>query len=140
MNLFLEVITPEKVAFSGEVDYLSAPAVAGTVGILPNHAPLFTQLEEGELKIEKDKKVSYFSLGGGFLEVAKNKITVLVTKAVDARELNEAKILAGQKEAREALKQKPKGEALISAQALLRSSLSDLKILRRRKLSRNIPS
>lgn len=133
-NFFLEIITPEKIAFSDTVEMVSVPSETGTLGILADHIPLFAKLTEGELKVVKEGKEIYFSLGSGFLEVGKKKVTILVTKALNADEIDEEKLLAAKKAAEEALKQKPKGEALVSAQALLRSTLIDLKVKRRKKL------
>jgi len=132
-TFWLEIITPEKVAFSGEVEMVSVPSVEGTLGILANHIPLVAKLTEGELKIVKEGKEDFYSLGGGFLEVTPKKVMILVTKALNADEIDEKKILEAKAAAEEALRQKPKGEALISAQALLRSTLIDLKVKRRRK-------
>lgn len=131
-TIFLEIITPEKIAFQDEVSMVIVPSATGELGILPGHTSLFTQLTEGELKILKENKESFFSLGGGFMEVTPKKVTVLVTKALHADELDEAKILAAKKEAEEALARKPSGADLVSAQVLLRSTLFDLKVLRRR--------
>jgi len=135
-TIFLEIITPEKIAFQGEVEMVSVPSVTGELGILPHHEPLLTQLTEGELKIIKDSQELFFSLGSGFMEVKPGKVTILVTKALHAEEIDEAKVLAAKKEAEEALKKKPTAEELVSIQAALRSSLFDLKVLRRRRASK----
>ena len=129
----LEVVTPEKIAFAGEVEMVSAPSVEGVLGILAGHAPLFAKLTGGELKILKEGKEDFFSLGEGFMEVVPEKTTVLVTRAVNADELDEETLLKAKRAAEEALRQGPKGEALVSAQALLRSILIDLKVKKRRK-------
>lgn len=139
-TILLEIITPEKISFQDEVEMVSVPSVTGTLGILPGHAPLFTQLTEGELKIVKKKEESYYSLGGGFMEVTPNKVIVLVTRALHADEIDEARVLAAKKEAEEALKVRPTGEPLKTTQALLRSTIVDLKVLRRRKPPKIIPS
>lgn len=133
MSLKLEIITPEKTAFSEEVDMVTVPGTVGTLGILPKHIPLFAQLIEGELKIKRGADTYYLAIGGGFVEVTKTKVTVLVTRAVNAKELNEAEILKARKDAEVALKQKPSGQDLSVAQAMLRQSIVDMQILRRRK-------
>ena len=133
MTLHLEIITPERIAYSEEVDMVVAPSVMGTIGILPRHVPLFAQMVEGELKIKKGKDEIFLAIGGGFIEVTKTKVSVLVTRAVHAKELNEAEILKARSSAQEALKTKPTGKYLAAAQALLRQSLVDMRLLRRRK-------
>lgn len=129
----LDIVTPEHLVFSEDVDMVVAPSVLGTIGILPRHAPLFAQLTEGEVKIKRGKEKYFLSIGGGFIEVTFKKTTILVTRAVQAEELNEKKILEAKRSAEEALKQRPIGVALEAARTLLRSSLVDLKVLRRRR-------
>ncbi len=132
-TFFLEIITPDKIVFQDQVEMVSVPSVTGTLGILPHHVPLFTKLEEGELKILKGNQEFYLSLGGGFMEIEKEKVTILVTKALHADEIDEEKVLKAKKDAEEALAKKPEGEALIATQAMLRQSLFDLKVLKRRR-------
>lgn len=132
-TFLLDIVTPDRIAFSEEVEMVSVPSAMGQLGILPHHAPLFAKLGDGELKIVKNGKETFLSIGAGFLEVTKEKTTVLITRAVHQDELNEEEILKAKKEAEEALKQKPTGEMKISAEAAFRRSLIDLKVLRRRR-------
>lgn len=129
----LEIITPEKIAFTDTVEMVMVPSIMGTLGILPKHVPLFAQLMEGELKIKKAHEEYFLSIGGGFIQVMKEKVIILVTRAVHAHELDEQEILKARQSAKDALLQKPSGEAYISAAALYRQSLVDLRILARRK-------
>lgn len=138
-TFFLEILTPERVAYSDQVEMLTAPSTSGVIGILPHHIPLFTRLKEGEIKIVKDRQEYYLAIGGGFLEVTPEKVTVLVTEAYHATEINEQEVLAAKKAAEEALAQKPTGEALLSAQASFKRSLIALKVLRRRRHPRTLP-
>lgn len=69
MSITVDVITPEKVAFSDTVDFIAAPASDGEIGILPGHAPLLTRLALGELRLKKGSDVRYLAVTGGFLEV-----------------------------------------------------------------------
>ncbi len=131
--LKLEIITPEKIAYTDDVDMVMVPSAWGRVGILPRHIPLFAQLVEGELKIKKGSEDIYLSIGGGFVEVTKTKVVVLVTRATHYKELNETEIAKAKLQASEALKNKPSGQDLRVAQALLRQSIVDLRILTRRK-------
>ena len=132
-SFLLEIITPERIAYSDQVEMVSAPSVSGRIGILPGHIPLFTRLVEGEVKISKQKDEVYLAIGGGFLEVTKEKVIVLVTSAYHSDELNEKEVIEAKERAEKALAEKPTGEALAEAQALFRRSLVSLKVLRRRK-------
>ena len=67
-KLFLEIITPAGKVYNNEVDMVIAPATEGTVGILPDHIPLFTKLKDGELKIKDSGKEEYFTIYGGFMD------------------------------------------------------------------------
>lgn len=132
-TLILEIVTPEKIAYTNSVSMVSVPGVMGRMGILPKHIPLFALLTEGEVKITKGDNVVFLSIGGGFVEVTHEKVMVLVTRAVNAQELNEQEIIKAKKDAQEALKQKPTGKELAKVQAVYRQSLVDLQILRRRR-------
>jgi F-type H+-transporting ATPase subunit epsilon len=133
-TFLLEIITPEKVVFNDQVEMVSVPSSQGTLGILPGHVPLFSQLTQGELKIIKQGEETFLSLGGGFVEVTPHKVMILVTKAIHAEEIDESKVLKAKEEAQQALSKKPKEAEFLSAQAVLREALFDLKILKRRRL------
>ena len=78
----LEILTPEKKIFSGEVYGVQLPGIDGSFEVLDKHAPLVSALKTGKLKILKDKSnTETFSIQGGFVEVLNNKATVLVEGA-----------------------------------------------------------
>lgn len=74
----LEIITPDKTIFTGEVQLVQLPGLDGLFEILNNHAPMIAALGKGRVKIEdEDKKLQYFEINGGVLEVLDNKVLVL---------------------------------------------------------------
>jgi F-type H+-transporting ATPase subunit epsilon len=74
----LEVITPQKVAFSGDVVSVTVPGTKGSFQVLFNHAPLMSTFEIGKLKIEMEEgKDFYFATSGGMIEVNNNKVLIL---------------------------------------------------------------
>ncbi len=74
----LEIITPEQTLFSGEVALVQLPGIDGSFEILNNHAPLISVLAGGKVKIQDDqKKLQYFEIKGGVVEVLHNKVLVL---------------------------------------------------------------
>ena len=76
--MFLEIITPDKKLFSGEVKSVKLPGTAGSFGVLKNHAPLNSSLKKGNVKVvDEQKQVHTFPVKGGVAEVLKNKIIVL---------------------------------------------------------------
>ena len=75
--MLLEVLTPGKKVFEGEVESIILPGLDGTFEILNNHAPLIAALKEGDLKIKTGKEREAISIGSGFVEVNRNKVVVL---------------------------------------------------------------
>jgi F-type H+-transporting ATPase subunit epsilon len=79
----VEILTPEKKLYSGEVYGVQLPGITGLFEILDKHAPLVSALGKGNVKILKDKNsFENFSIQGGFVEVLNNKATVLVEGAI----------------------------------------------------------
>ena len=79
----LEILTPDKKIFSGEVYGVQLPGISGMFEVLDKHAPIVSALKEGKLKILKDKSASsQYNIQGGFVEVLDNKVTVLVEGGV----------------------------------------------------------
>ena len=75
----LEILTPERTIFSGDVYGVQLPGIGGMFEVLEKHAPLVSALKTGKLKILKDKNAtSQYVIRGGFVEVIDNKTTVLV--------------------------------------------------------------
>lgn len=140
--MFLEVVSPERVAYSEEVRQVTVLSRTGQLTILPNHTSLFAQLVEGELKVTPQDKSEpiYMAIGGGFLEVHQNRVTILVTRAVRQDELDEKEILEAKARAEQVLKEKPSPEEYQAARTLLRSHLVDLKILHRRTRRHRLPT
>ncbi len=77
--MHLEIITPEKMLFSGEIDLVKLPGTTGSFEILINHAPLISTLMAGRIKVKDiNGVVSYFTISGGVAEVLHNQVKVLV--------------------------------------------------------------
>ncbi|OFY85018.1 MAG: ATP synthase F1 subunit epsilon [Bacteroidetes bacterium RIFCSPLOWO2_12_FULL_35_15] len=76
--MFLEIITPDKKVYSGDVDAVKLPGAEGSFGVLKNHAPIIATLKKGTVKITNAKKeVENFEINGGVVEVLNNKIIIL---------------------------------------------------------------
>jgi F-type H+-transporting ATPase subunit epsilon len=80
----LEILTPEKKLYSGNVYGVQLPGISGLFEVLEKHAPLVSALKAGRLKVLKDRsnQTSFFDIQGGFVEVINNNVTVLVEGAV----------------------------------------------------------
>jgi F-type H+-transporting ATPase subunit epsilon len=80
----LEILTPERRLYSGEVYGIQLPGIAGKFEVLNRHAPIVSALGKGNLKVIKDKNTfTYFAIESGFIEVLNNKATVLVEGATE---------------------------------------------------------
>lgn len=79
----LEILTPEKKLYSGEVYGVQMPGISGSFEVLDKHAPLVSALKAGRIKVLKDMQnhLAHFDIQGGFVEVINNKVTVLVEGA-----------------------------------------------------------
>jgi F-type H+-transporting ATPase subunit epsilon len=78
----LEILTPERKLFSGEVYGVQMPGISGLFEVLDRHAPLVSALKPGRIKVLRDKThTAFYNIQGGFVEVLNNKVTVLVEGA-----------------------------------------------------------
>lgn len=80
-ELILEIVTPEKIAFSGKVEEVTVPGTEGEFGVLRGHAALLSSVDVGELNFTKDGKKTYFAVNTGYAEVTSSKVTILVETA-----------------------------------------------------------
>ena len=87
-SLELEITTPEKKAFKGEVSEIIAPGADGLLGIRPGHAPLLATITPGVLSFEVAGETHRYALGGGFIEIAENHVRVLADTADRDRDID----------------------------------------------------
>ena len=132
-KLHLEIITPERVVFSKEVDYVVVPAAEGEITVLPEHIPLFTRVIPGEIKYREGGQETFMAVQDGFVEVLDDKVNILTNYAVRSEEIEIAKVEAAKKKAEEVLRQKRSEADLAVAEGELRRSILELKVARRKK-------
>jgi F-type H+-transporting ATPase subunit epsilon len=101
-ELLLEIVTPEKLAFSGSVDEVTCPGSEGEFGVLRGHASLLSAIKFGELSYLKDGKRVSYAVNTGYAEVTGSKVTVLVETAERADQID----LERARRAKEAAEQK----------------------------------
>ena len=102
MKVFnLEIISPEGRIYKDIVTEVILPTTSGEITVLPNHAPLFTKISEGEMTIIKENEKSFITISGGFLEISENKVNVLADYAIRSDKIEEEKILEAKKKAEE---------------------------------------
>ena len=76
-RLKFDLVSPEKLVLSAEVDMVEVPGAEGDFGVLPNHSPVMAMLRPGTLTVESDGKRQNFELDGGFVDVTPEGVTVL---------------------------------------------------------------
>ena len=134
MPLLLEIVTPERLAYSDTVDAVNLPGIEGELGVLPHHAPLVSMLGVGELRIRKGGVEESFAIVGGFLQVRPDKVVVMAETADMASEIDLEKAQQARREAEQALESGGRTEAvdLAAARAALQQALLRIRVAERR--------
>jgi len=130
-TLRLEIVTPEAVTYSEDVDMVTLPGAEGEMGIFPSHVPVMTQLVAGEIAVRKNGQDYFLAVGEGFVEITGNKVAILTDMAIKATDIDEARAEEARRRAEERLNEKLSGEELASVSAALAHSLAQLKVKRR---------
>ena len=129
----LRIITPKKMVLEEEISSVTLPSVEGEITILPNHVNLFSLLKEGVVKIKYDTKEDFLAIGGGYVETNGEYVNLLVSRAYNQDEINQAATERAIKEAEENLKRAKTTEERMQAASLLRRSIGDMKLLKKRR-------
>jgi len=89
-TLMCEIITPERIVYTNEVEMVVAPTIDGEIGVLPLHAPLVSALRPGEVRVKWDneKEVEWFAVAGGYIQVHEDKVIILADHAVVASQID----------------------------------------------------
>lgn len=133
MPLLLEIVTPERLAYSGVVDSVQLPGSEGELGVLPHHAPLVSTLGVGELRIRTAGAEESFAIVGGFLQVRPDKVVVMAETADMASEIDLEAAQAARREAEKALETGfHEGADLAAARATLQQALLRIRVAERR--------
>lgn len=129
----LDIVTPEKKAFSDEVDSVVVPGAEGELGILKSHAPIVSTLKPGELRYLKGGSEFALAIGTGIVEVSNDRVSVLTDMALGAEEIDEAAVENAIEAAQRAMSEKLLPEDTAAAQLALQKSLAQLHIKRRHR-------
>ena len=134
MPLHLEIVTPERLAYSDEVDMVLVPGSEGELGILPHHTPLVSLLGVGELKIRKGGSEEVFAIAGGFLQVRPDKVVVMAETAEIDSDIDLERAQKARAEAEKALEGGFVESAdLSAARAELQRALVRIRVAERRR-------
>jgi F-type H+-transporting ATPase subunit epsilon len=132
-TVHIDAVSAEESIFSGEAEFVAAPAQMGEVGIYPHHAPMITSIKPGALRIKladkNEEQLIYIS--GGILEVQPGVVTVLADTAIRGHDLDEAQANAAKKAAEEAMKNRSSDVDYAKAQAELAEAIAQIQAIQK---------
>ena len=132
-TIFLEVVTPNEVLVSQEVDMVVAPGAEGEFGVLPGHINFLTNLIPGELRFTYGSKREYLAISNGFAEVSNDKVSILADTAEKASDID---IERAQKAMERAQKRLEKGKGsddidFLRAELALKRAIARIKVTKK---------
>jgi F-type H+-transporting ATPase subunit epsilon len=133
MPLKLEILSPERRAYSDEVDMVVVPGIDGQLGILPHHTRLISALGIGELKIKKGGTEEHMLISGGFVEVRPDRVIVMADLAEHSDEIDEARAVDARKRAEAELEGTHDPVDIARVRAALQTALMRERIATRRR-------
>ena len=134
-TLKLEIITPEAIAFSEDVEMVTLPAVGGQIGIYPQHVRLITEMVPGELIVTRNGNESLIAVGEGLVAVSGDRVEILTDMAIRAEELDAAKVEEARKRAQARREEKIADESVATINASVVRSLAHLRVRKRPRQS-----
>jgi F-type H+-transporting ATPase subunit epsilon len=87
-TLLLEIVTPERIVYTNEVEMVVVPTTEGEIGILPLHAPLVGVLKAGEVRAKFGDTTEWFAVSGGYVQAHEDKVIILADDAVPASQID----------------------------------------------------
>lgn len=92
-ELMLEIVTPEKLVFSGNIEEITLPGTEGEFGVLRGHEAFLTSVEIGEMNFVKEGKKTFYAVNTGYVEVTGSKVTVLIETAEKSDQIDKERAL-----------------------------------------------
>ena len=130
-TLKLEIVTPEGVTTSEEVDLVTLPGIEGELGIYPQHVPLVTELVPGEIVVRRGGDEYFLVVGPGFVEITGERVAVLTDMALKADDLDEATAEQARRAAEARLKERLGESDAATVNAAIVRSIESLRGRRR---------
>lgn len=129
----LEIVSPDGIIYTDDIEELSIPTTNGEITILPHHIALYAKLSEGEAVITKNGKKSTIAILGGMVEVGNNIVSVITDYAIRAESIEMARAEEAKKRAEEILKNKEENVDYTIADHDLKKSILELKVAQKYK-------
>ena len=130
-TLKLQILTPEKTAYSEFVEMVTLPALDGQIGVCPHHVSLMTQIVPGEIIARKDGRDQFLAVGEGLVEITGDHVSILTDMAIAAENIDAAKVEEARQRAEARLREKLSDEEVAAVNASLTRSLAQLRVKRR---------
>ena len=131
-NFKLEIVTPKKIVYSGDVQSFTAPGVVGSFQVLYNHAPLLSAIGVGEVKLrDSNGNETRYATSGGFVDVVKNSVTMLAETAERADEIDVQRAAAAKERAAQRIAERHAETDIDRARVALTRALNRLTIAQR---------
>ncbi|NMC11301.1 MAG: ATP synthase F1 subunit epsilon [Chloroflexi bacterium] len=111
MPIRCEIVSQDRLVYSGNADIVIVPGITGEMGILPNHAPLLSTMKYGVLKVRYQGQEEVFTVAGGVVEVLPDAITILADAAENVDEINVARAQEAKERAEKLLREIPPEDA-----------------------------
>lgn len=110
-ELMLEIVTPEKMVFTGKTEEVTIPGTEGEFGVLRGHEPFLSSVDIGELSFIKEGKKTYYSVNTGYAEITSEKVTVLIETAERSEDIDKERALRAKEKSEARLGQLTKEDA-----------------------------
>jgi len=130
--LKLKIITPKKIVLETDIKEISVPSSEGEITILPHHINLFSLLKEGIVHYISEKKEEYLAIGGGYVETDGKSVHLLVSRAYGQNEIDEKQTEEAIEKAKSDMKHAKDKNTYQEMSSLLRKSVIDQKLLKKR--------
>lgn len=104
-TLAVEIVTPERIVYTNEVEFVVVPTFDGEMGVLPLHAPLVGVLKPGEVRVKYGDTTDWFAVSGGYIQVHEDKVIILADNAVSASQIDVEEARRAKERAQERLKE-----------------------------------
>jgi len=132
-TLKLEIVTPDAVVFSEDVEMVTLPGIEGEMGVYPGHVPVMTQILPGELTVRRMAREELLAVGEGFVEITGERVSVLTDMAIKAEDINEAAVEEARRRAEARLKEKLTDDEVAVVNASLVRAATQLQVKRRQR-------
>lgn len=128
----LEIVTPDRKFFEDEVEMVIVRGIEGDIGILKNHTPMVTPLSIGKIRIKRNGEFKEAAIAGGYIEISKDKTTVITDAAEWPEEIDVKRAEEAKKRAEQRLKSSDSEIDIVRAHIALRKALNRLEVAKKK--------